>query len=166
MISNWKKPFGLHVFYKYIAALWGLSSVFVFILVSALLQISVHHNGYFEFRLCPNDNIQRTITQACLNRYLLPIYDDNGGHIGTRYNITNFPAPFPNNIYHVNVRLPDGLTCTQCVLQWKYNAGMCSVIGQGKRTKFDRLVDPNVRGAQRRVYSDLRIYRNLVISSK
>ena len=32
--------------------------------------------------------------------------------------------------------------------------------GQGERTKFDRLVDLNVRGAQRRVYSDLRIYRN------
>ena len=33
-------------------------------------------------------------------------------------------------------------------------------IGQGERTKFDRFVDQNVRGAKRRVYSDLRIYRN------
>ena len=29
-----------------------------------------------------------------------------------------------------------------------------------ERREFDRFVDPNVRGAQRRVYSDLRIYRN------
>ena len=31
---------------------------------------------------------------------------------------------------------------------------------QGERTKFDKFVDPNVRGTQRRVYLDLRIYRN------
>ena len=31
---------------------------------------------------------------------------------------------------------------------------------QGERTKFDRFVDPSVRGAQPRVYSDLRIYCN------
>ena len=33
------------------------------------------------------------------------------------------------------------------------------VLSQGERTKFDRFVDLNVRGVQRRVYSDLRIYR-------
>ena len=31
---------------------------------------------------------------------------------------------------------------------------------QGERTKFDSFVDPNVEGAKRRVYSDLRIYCN------
>ena len=31
-------------------------------------------------------------------------------------------------------------------------------ICQGERTKFDRFVDPNVRGAKRRVYFDLGIY--------
>ena len=36
---------------------------------------------------------------------------------------------------------------------------------QGERTKFNRFVDPNVRGAKRRVYSDLRIYCNRVLSS-
>ena len=33
-------------------------------------------------------------------------------------------------------------------------------VSQGDRTKFDKFVDPNIRGAQLRVYSDLRIYRN------
>ena len=33
------------------------------------------------------------------------------------------------------------------------------LIRQGEK-KIDRFVDLNVRGAQRRVYSDLRIYRN------
>ena len=31
-------------------------------------------------------------------------------------------------------------------------------------TKFDKFLDLDVRGAQRRGYSDLRIYRNSVIS--
>ena len=33
------------------------------------------------------------------------------------------------------------------------------IVCQGERTKFDRFVDLNVRGAQRGVDSDLRIYR-------
>ena len=36
----------------------------------------------------------------------------------------------------------------------------CYPLRQGERTKFDRFVDPNVRGAKRRVYSDIRIYCN------
>ena len=35
-----------------------------------------------------------------------------------------------------------------------------SFVSQGERTQFDRFVDLNVRGAKRRIYSDLRIYRN------
>ena len=41
--------------------------------------------------------------------------------------------------------------------------GFC--LYQGERTKFDRFVDPNVRGVSRLLYSDLRIYFNRVLSS-
>ena len=34
------------------------------------------------------------------------------------------------------------------------------IVSQGKGAKFDRFVDANVRGTQRRIYSDLRIYRS------
>ena len=40
-----------------------------------------------------------------------------------------------------------------------------STVHQGERTKFDRFVDMNVRGAKRRVHSALRIYRNWDLSS-
>ena len=36
---------------------------------------------------------------------------------------------------------------------------------QGERKKFDRFVDPNVRGAQRRGYSVRQMYFNWFISS-
>ena len=44
-------------------------------------------------------------------------------------------------------------------------SGACRAISKGKLckgkiTKFDRLVDPNVGGAKRLVYSDLRIFCN------
>ena len=41
-----------------------------------------------------------------------------------------------------------------------YESDISYKVCQGERTKFDRFVDSNVRGAQRRVYSNLRIYRN------
>ena len=40
-----------------------------------------------------------------------------------------------------------------------------SLLYQWERTKLDRFVDPNVWGAQRRVYSDLQIYCNWAIPS-
>ena len=48
-------------------------------------------------------------------------------------------------MYHYYRRLSKNNICKVC---------------QGERTKFKRFVDPNVRDAQRRVYSDLRIYRD------
>ena len=44
-----------------------------------------------------------------------------------------------------------------------FNVKLAHIVGyyvMEKKTKFDRFVDPNVRGAQRRVYSDLRICRH------
>ena len=39
-----------------------------------------------------------------------------------------------------------------------YGHSHITELSQGERTIFDRFVDLNVRGAKRRVYSDLRIY--------
>ena len=41
---------------------------------------------------------------------------------------------------------------------------MC-ILSRGERTKFNSFLDPDVRGAHRRVYWDVQIYRNLVLSS-
>ena len=40
------------------------------------------------------------------------------------------------------------------------NANLSDQKRQGKRTKFDRSVDPNIQGAQSRVNLDPQIYRN------
>ena len=79
-----------------------------------LFVSAANHKGWFEFRLCPNNDVNQRVTQQCLDRYLLRLSDGSG----TRLGITS-------SMYDVNtrLRLPEGLTCSQCVLQWKYNTG-------------------------------------------
>ena len=43
--------------------------------------------------------------------------------------------------------------------------GVSHTFRQGERNKFDRFVDPNFQSAKTRKYSNLRIYRNRVLSS-
>ncbi|KAH3834485.1 uncharacterized protein LOC127877526 [Dreissena polymorpha] len=68
--------------------------------------------GFFEFRLCAKDDSNTEVTQECLDAGQLDIEPR-----GTRYN----KVKAGNN--DVTVRLPAGLTCKHCVLQWKYNTG-------------------------------------------
>ncbi|KAK3084053.1 hypothetical protein FSP39_007381 [Pinctada imbricata] len=77
------------------------------------VKITASHKGYFEFRLCPHNNPRVPVTQDCLNRYLL--HQPSGS---TQYKELGRPQ-----VYTVTLKLPQGVTCTQCVLQWKYNTG-------------------------------------------
>ena len=43
-------------------------------------QITANHKGYYEFRLCPQNNPTVVATQGCLNQYLLKFRDGS-----TRY---------------------------------------------------------------------------------
>ena len=53
------------------------------------------------------------VTQECLDEHLLTdMYGNTDHYMGET-----------NADYSYRLRLPAGLTCTQCVLQWKYNAG-------------------------------------------
>lgn len=81
--------------------------------IDITLDVTADHKGWFEFRLCPNNNPAKVITHDCLNQNVLPIIGS-----GTRY--TN---PGGVGMKRLQVKLPDGLQCTQCVLQWKWHAG-------------------------------------------
>ncbi|XP_041377331.1 uncharacterized protein LOC121389749 [Gigantopelta aegis] len=77
------------------------------------VQITANHGGWFEFRLCANNNPTKVITQSCLDQHLLQL---EGG--GTRHHLIGTEGDVI-----VTAKLPPGLTCSQCVLQWKWNAG-------------------------------------------
>jgi len=37
-------------------------------LISIRVEITVDRKGYFEFHLCPRDNVQQTVTHECFKR--------------------------------------------------------------------------------------------------
>lgn len=95
--------------------------------ISVSVELTTSHMGYFEFRLCPNNDAGRRVTQQCLDRFLLRQPDGS----------TRFPVTSPaQGIRNVQLVLPSGLECTQCVLQWKYNTANslgCEEVGPQQR---------------------------------
>lgn len=84
-------------------------------ILNVLVQITANHKGYFEFHLCPHNNPKRRVTQECLDRYPLRLLDGK-----TKYFLENYLS---HSNFTLSLILPSRLTCTQCVLQWKYTAG-------------------------------------------
>lgn len=79
-------------------------------------EISIYNNypnqlGFYEFRLC--DNGTYTPTQECLDENLLFIEDSN-----------DYKMPVPGQgLNRIQVQLPAGLTCSHCLLQWRFKKG-------------------------------------------
>ncbi|XP_046834456.1 uncharacterized protein LOC124431076 [Vespa crabro] len=77
------------------------------------VELTANHFGYFEFRTCPMIYRDKEVTQECLDKYLL-----RGENLTARY----YPGP-GNKVFEGYYKLPEGLTCRQCVFQWRYIAG-------------------------------------------
>lgn len=77
------------------------------------VEITVNHGGWFEFRLCPNNDVKKRATQECLDKYLLRQLDGS----------TRVVVPEGLGIVSIQLKLPQDLTCSQCVFQWKWNTG-------------------------------------------
>ena len=73
-------------------------------------MIDFHLNNY-SF---PSFITNLLISESCLNQHLLR--QPNGE--------TNWQLPAGTHVFSVQLILPSGLTCSQCVLQWKWNTGM------------------------------------------
>lgn len=74
------------------------------------------HEGYYEFRICPNNDTTKAVTQECLNENLMSILEGDD----------QFPTRFypPGTGEHlVHIQLPQGIKCSQCVVQWRYRTG-------------------------------------------
>ncbi|XP_060579651.1 uncharacterized protein LOC132736525 isoform X2 [Ruditapes philippinarum] len=81
-------------------------------LLEAIADVANANGGYFEFRLCANNNFSSPVKEECLDKGLLTLEDG----ITTRYENIH------TGLNRVILMLPEGLTCEQCVLQWKYRA--------------------------------------------
>lgn len=82
-------------------------------IMPVMVEITAAHKGYMEFRLCPNDDPRKRISEECLNNFLLTVIESKS----TQYPVTT------TGKYKLKLQLPDGVRCQACVLQWKYNTG-------------------------------------------
>ena len=86
------------------------------------IEITANHLGYFEFRLCPKQSAEELVTQECLDRYPLELIEMPGQGDG-RVDGINFHIGSSTGLYFPSVRLPMGVTCENCVLQWYWTVG-------------------------------------------
>lgn len=100
------------------------------------MELTSSHLGYFEFRLCPKRSAEELVTQECLDNYLLRLSDGS-----TRYQVPDYTATW----YDMLVKLPDGLTCDHCVIQWYYTTGELLQSNTDKRSPDTMIFDFNSR---------------------
>ncbi|XP_018015775.1 uncharacterized protein LOC108672588 [Hyalella azteca] len=105
-------------------------------IITAVVHLTANHFGWFEFRLCPTNNPNEYAKQSCLNQNILELADSPG----TRFVIEDQSQV----LFRVRLKLPRGLKCSHCVLQWHYtsgnNWGFCKdgndMMGCGKQEIF------------------------------
>ncbi len=73
------------------------------------------HDGFFEFKICSLSTPTSIETNECF-AHVLQRADGGGPQIP----VNNGMAGRVNNMKYV---LPPGLTCSRCVLQWRYYTG-------------------------------------------
>ncbi|XP_050434733.1 uncharacterized protein LOC126841953 isoform X2 [Adelges cooleyi] len=114
------------------------------------VELTANHRGYFEFRLCPNNAPKQVASQACLDKYVLRRVKTKDAD--DTFHETRFYPGTENKVYEMRYSLPEGLTCSQCVLQWKYvagnNWGVCAngtgSVGCGPQEEFRACADVSV----------------------
>ncbi|KAF2353622.1 Cellulose/chitin-binding protein N-terminal [Trinorchestia longiramus] len=106
-------------------------------------ELTTNHKGWMELRLCPNNNKKQIITEECLAQYQLPLADGSGPVFVIPENSSK------SEIFRWKVKLPEDVTCSHCVIRWKYFAGntwgICSngseSVGCGNQETFINCAD-------------------------
>ncbi|KAL7640472.1 UNVERIFIED_CONTAM: hypothetical protein RMT77_008747 [Armadillidium vulgare] len=83
--------------------------------ITVTVHLTANHLGWFEFRICANDQFQHFVTQKCLNENALSLLD----RPGTRFEVKSEEV----GLFRIKLKLPEGVTCSYCVLQWHYTSG-------------------------------------------
>jgi len=80
--------------------------------IDVVVEITAAHKGFMQWRLCTYPEDQ---SQACFNQHVLEI--DGTGSDCTKVTVTE------PRTYSVRLKLPPGVSCSHCVIQWNYRAG-------------------------------------------
>lgn len=50
------------------------------------VELTANHKGYFEFRVCPNNNAKKRASQKCLDKYVLQQANNEGSRLANAMN--------------------------------------------------------------------------------
>ena len=133
--------------------------------VTAKVELTANHNGFFEFKLCPATNEHMEVTQRCLDSYPLKVLNS---WTTDRYVLPSNKA----ETFDVQLELPAHLSCQRCVLQWTYtsanNWGQCddgsSAVGCGPQETFRNCADIKIISSSSRPFGQLTVTIGLIIS--
>jgi hypothetical protein len=90
--------------------------------IDTVVQVTSSMSGYFEFNICPNDDVKQTVKAECLNQFPLRILSkDRSTSYGRRYS-PDIKAG-QAGIVELSLEIPEGLECKQCVLRWRWHGG-------------------------------------------
>ena len=109
--------------------------------IDVQITITMNHGGFFEFRLCADKTSANQLsTDECFDKNLLEF--ENGS---TRYILGAGPGG-PNGPVNLRLRLPAGVSCQYCVLQWWWktasNQNYCgNNVGCGKQEQYKNCAD-------------------------
>ncbi|KAK6627458.1 hypothetical protein RUM44_009935 [Polyplax serrata] len=122
-------------------------------MINVRVELTANHKGYFEFRLCPNNAPHKVGTQECLDLNVLKLAKKStGGTYGDEPAMAHDTRYYPasgSKVFEMRYNLPKNLTCSQCILQWRYiagnNWGMCAngtgLVGCGPQEEFRACAD-------------------------
>ena len=100
------------------------------------IDLSANHRGSFTFKLCQNNNVRRDSHQRCFDRYvnsdflyvylfILCFQSLKNIYFFQRHTLKVYPEmtesfELPSEAsqtFYIQLKLPEGVTCKQCVLQ-------------------------------------------------
>ncbi|KAJ9589726.1 hypothetical protein L9F63_017065 [Diploptera punctata] len=81
--------------------------------ITATIDLTQNHWGHFYFHLCPLASKTELETEECFEAHPVSIADGDPYYTLTSHDSGN---------YTIDLTLPAGLTCQQCVLRWTYVA--------------------------------------------
>ncbi|RWS02710.1 uncharacterized protein B4U79_01228 [Dinothrombium tinctorium] len=110
-------PNGIYAKNLVITRIYNQNSV-----IAAKVKLIKNHKGFFVFKLCPARSMQVEVTQECLDSNVLQV-------VNSREKFKYILPTRNRGIFTIFLRLPRGLNCERCVLQWTYTAsnsyGIC-----------------------------------------
>ena len=82
-----------------------------------IIDVTTSHKGFFAFRLCPNNDPKKAPSGECFAKYPLKLTNGQAFYfLG--------PKERMGTRVELKLKLPDGLECWQCIIQWTYVAGI------------------------------------------